>query len=220
LWHGRLSYKRTAKLSHFVFHRGLVISVIQALFVSLFYYSAIPIYNGYLMIGYTTVYTMFPVFSLVLDEDTERSAVKQFPPLYKTLQKGRMLNFTMFCVWIWKSIYQGCTIMLLGLLLFNDDSFTNIISITFTALVLTEWLNILTEIEKWHILMGLSELASVISYLLSIFILKEYFDIEFIFSIGFLWRVVLITGMSWGPVHLIKVINEKISPSEHRKILN
>ena len=28
LWHGRLSYKRTAKLGNFVFHRGLIISVI------------------------------------------------------------------------------------------------------------------------------------------------------------------------------------------------
>jgi phospholipid-translocating ATPase len=67
LWHGRLSYKRTAKLGNFVFHRGLIISVIQVLFTSIFYFGAIPIYNGYLMLGYTTVYTMMPVFSLVLD---------------------------------------------------------------------------------------------------------------------------------------------------------
>lgn len=28
LWHGRLSYRRSAILSQFVFHRGLIISVI------------------------------------------------------------------------------------------------------------------------------------------------------------------------------------------------
>jgi len=28
LWHGRLSYKRTAKLGQFVFHRGLIIAII------------------------------------------------------------------------------------------------------------------------------------------------------------------------------------------------
>jgi phospholipid-translocating ATPase len=172
------------------------------------------------MIGYTTLYTMFPVLSLVLDEDTERSAVKQFPPLYKTLQKGRMLSFTMFLLWIWKSIYQGCTIMLLGILLFNDTTFVNIIAITFTALVFTEWLNIVTEIEKWHWLMGVSELLSIVSYTLSILFLQEYFDIDFIFSFEFLWRVGLITAVSWGPVHIIKVIAERISPSEHRKILH
>ncbi len=29
LWHGRLSYKRSAILSQFVIHRGLIISIIQ-----------------------------------------------------------------------------------------------------------------------------------------------------------------------------------------------
>ena len=65
LWHGRNAYKRTAVMSHFVIHRGLIITIIQALFTAVFYYVSIPIYNGYLMLGYTTIYTMFPVFCLV-----------------------------------------------------------------------------------------------------------------------------------------------------------
>lgn len=69
LWHGRLSYKRSSILSQFVFHRGLIISVIQALFTLIFYFVTIPIYNGFLMLGYATVYTALPVFSLVFDQD-------------------------------------------------------------------------------------------------------------------------------------------------------
>lgn len=65
LWHGRLYYKNSAKLSQFIIHRGLVISFIQMFFTLFFYYVAIQIYNGYLLLGYTTVYTSFPVFSLV-----------------------------------------------------------------------------------------------------------------------------------------------------------
>ena len=71
LWHGRLSYRRSAVLSQFVFHRGLIIAVVQAVFIILFYMVAIPIYNGFLMFGYATVYTALPVFSLVLDTDTD-----------------------------------------------------------------------------------------------------------------------------------------------------
>ncbi len=67
LWHGRLSYKNTSLMSQFVIHRGLIISVIQTIFSLIFYSIAIPIYNGYLMLGYTTVYTMFPVFCIVFD---------------------------------------------------------------------------------------------------------------------------------------------------------
>ncbi len=73
LWHGRLSYRRSATLSQFVFHRGLIISVIQALFIIMFYFVAIPIYNGFLMLGYATVYTALPVFSLVFDQDANVS---------------------------------------------------------------------------------------------------------------------------------------------------
>ena len=88
-----------------MFHRGLIISVIQALFVILFYFTTIPIYNGFLMLGYATIYTALPVFSLVFDTDTDVEYVMKFPPLYKTLQKGRSLNLKTFAVWIWKSVY-------------------------------------------------------------------------------------------------------------------
>ena len=85
LWHGRLSYKRSSVLSQFVIHRGLIISVIQVIFIILFYFVAIPIYNGFLMLGYATIYTSLPVFSLVFDADTNVDAVLKFPPLYKSL---------------------------------------------------------------------------------------------------------------------------------------
>jgi phospholipid-translocating ATPase len=85
LWHGRLSYYRSAIMGQFVVHRGLIISIIQATFSIIFYSVTIPIYNGYLMLGYSTVYTILPVFSLLLDEDIPLSAALKFPPLYESL---------------------------------------------------------------------------------------------------------------------------------------
>mmetsp|Transcript_2164 Transcript_2164/g.2037 ORF Transcript_2164/g.2037 Transcript_2164/m.2037 type:complete len:150 (+) Transcript_2164:183-632(+) len=111
LWHGRLSYKRSALLSQFVIHRGLIISVMQAVFSLVFYHVSIPIYNGFLMLGYSTVYTSLPVFSIVLDKDTGVQQALDYPPLYKTLQKGRSLSFKTFLIWVWKSIFQGGFIM-------------------------------------------------------------------------------------------------------------
>ena len=112
LWHGRLSYKRSSVLSQFVIHRGLIITVIQAIFSIIFYFVAIPVYNGYLMLGYSTIYTNFPVFSLVFDEDVKVDSVMKFPPLYKTLLKGRSLSTKTFLIWVWKSIYQVINIYL------------------------------------------------------------------------------------------------------------
>lgn len=105
LWHGRQSYRASAVLSQFVFHRGLIISVIQASFTIMFYFVSIPIYNGFLMLGYSTVYTSLPVFSLVFDEDADQKSILSYPPLYKTLKKGRSMNIKTFCIWLWKSVF-------------------------------------------------------------------------------------------------------------------
>lgn len=51
LVHGRYSYKRSASLSQFVIHRGLIISIMQAIFCTVFYFSSIPLYQGFLMVG-------------------------------------------------------------------------------------------------------------------------------------------------------------------------
>ena len=47
----------------------MIISFIQAVFTVVYFFVTIPVYNGYLMLGYSTFYTTLPVFSLVLDED-------------------------------------------------------------------------------------------------------------------------------------------------------
>ena len=110
LWHGRLSYKRSANLSQFVIHRGLIISIIQAVFMSLFYFVPISIYSGMLLLGYSTAFTILPVFSLIFDQDIDVSNALKYPPLYKTLQKGRELNCKTFMIWLWASIFQVKTI--------------------------------------------------------------------------------------------------------------
>lgn len=105
MWHGRLSYKRSAVLSQFVIHRGLIISIIQAIFSITFYFVAIPIYNGMLILGYATLYTSLPVFSLVFDHDVSVETVMKYPLLYATLQKGRSLSSKTFLIWFFKSVF-------------------------------------------------------------------------------------------------------------------
>lgn len=65
LWHGRNSYRRGAVMAQFVIHRGLIISIMQIYFSVMYHFSAVPQFGGFLMLGYGTIFTMFPVFSLV-----------------------------------------------------------------------------------------------------------------------------------------------------------
>ena len=82
LWHGRQSYYKTTLISHFVIHRGLIISFMQAIFMTVFYFVEIALFNGYLQLGYTTIFTFLPSISLILDEDVPLHAVFKYPPLY------------------------------------------------------------------------------------------------------------------------------------------
>ena len=114
LVHGRNSYKRSASLSQFVIHRGLIITTMQAIFSAVFYFSSVSLYQGALMVGYATVFTMFPVFSLVLDKDVPGRIALTYPELYKDLAKGRSLTYKTFFSWCLISIYQGILILTLN----------------------------------------------------------------------------------------------------------
>ena len=213
LWHGRLAYKNTAVMAQFVIHRGLIISVIQCIFALVFYSIAIPIYNGYLMLGYTTVYTMLPVLCLIFDEDVSFDKVKEYPQLYQSLQKGRELSLKTFLIWVWKSIYQGAIIMLLSFWLF-EKSFTTIVTITFTALIFSELLNVFTALTKWSKVVCLSQLFTLILYIVSIVVLRQTIDVSAI-DAEFVKNVAIIVLLSWGPMQLIKVLRMRFDPTEN-----
>jgi phospholipid-translocating ATPase len=57
------------------------------------------------MMGYTTLYNNLPVFSLMADEDVTPEVAMEYPPLYKTLQKGRSLSAKTFLIWLWMSVF-------------------------------------------------------------------------------------------------------------------
>jgi len=149
------------------------------------------------MLGYSTIYTSLPVFSLVFDEDADVSTILSYPPLYKTLQKGRSMNIKTFCIWLWKSIYQGTCILMMGLFMFRD-SFANIVMITFTSLIFIEILNVYTQIHRFTFKMTLMQVASALVYFISVILLREYFDLHYV-DFTFVLKVLFITLVSWLP---------------------
>jgi phospholipid-translocating ATPase len=152
----------------------MIISFIQAIFTMIFFSVTIPIYNGYLILGYSTIYTSLPVFSLVLDEDVDRDTALKFPILYQTLQAGRSLNIKTFLIWVWKSMYQASIIMFLAVILFND-SFIIIMSITFTTLIFAELLNVVQEVTVIRKKMVISIFISLGVYMGSIYFFNTLF---------------------------------------------
>ena len=185
-------------LANFVIHRGLIITVIQALFMIIFYYVSVNIYNGWLIMCYSTFFTNFPVFSMILDEDIPKQVVFNYPILYSLVQKGENLTFKIFMIWFWKSTFQGSVIIMLSLYLF-DNTFLEIVTITFTALIIIEFLNIYSTITTWHYLNGVSLGLSLFFYLFSLIFLKRLFYLTDL-TFNDILKIFFLSFMSWFPL--------------------
>ena len=161
-----------------------------------------------------------------------------------------------------------------GALLLFEDEFIHVVAISYTALILTELtmvtstLMIMTiiitiisiilswhdphchrqvalTIRTWHPLMVLAELLSILLYLLSLILLREFFgtmlccvlsvkiwwfltfidllklflaDAEFIKSVDFVWKTAVITGVSCLPLYFIKFLRRRFSPPSYQKL--
>ena len=75
--------------------------------------------------------------------------------------------------------------MLLGFWLFEDE-LIHVVSITFTALILTELLMVALTIRTWHGLMMVAELLSIAIYVGSLLVLRDYFGQPDTISMPFL----------------------------------
>lgn len=190
----------------------MIISFIQAFFTMIFFSVTIPIFNGFLVLGYATMYTSMPVFSLVLDEDADRATTVQFPILYQALQAGRSLNVKTFLIWVWKSIYQACIIMFLAVILFND-SFVTITSISFTTLILIEFLNVIQEVTHIRRETVITIFLSTLIYLSSIYFFNTLFQVKLFMDQWFFPKVALIAAASWLPLWIFKKIVDWYDPS-------
>jgi phospholipid-translocating ATPase len=163
VWHGRNSYKRTALLSQFIIHRGMLIAIIQLIFSCCFYNVSIPIFNSILQLGYATVFTMMPVFALILDEDICQEVAVTESRLYSSLRRGREVGPLSFSSWLARACYQGATLMVLTLVLIGS-SYALLETCCFTSLMITEYLMCMVEMARPHWVTGLTSLLSFLCY--------------------------------------------------------
>lgn len=218
VWHGRNSYKRSAKLAQFIMHRGLIISACQTMFSIASHFDPKGLFINWLLVGYATVYTNAPVFSLVLDRDVDEDLANLYPELYKELKTGRSLSYRSFLTWVLVSVYQGSIIQGLAQILLQTVTGPRLISVSFTALILNELLMVAVSVTTWHPIMILCLVGTAALYAGSVPFLGEYFDLEYIITWAWAWRVVAITSISLIPVWALKVISRTWSPPSYRKV--
>ena len=218
LWWGRISYKNTSTMANFIIHRGLIISLNQFIFSCIFYFNPVPLYSGFLSFGYSTIFTSLPSIVVLVDQDVAKDNVLKFPTLYKILLKGRELNFKSFLILLFKSIFQAGVIMFGSFLVFPDKIYLKIVTVTFTALIYLEILNIYLEINTPHWFMWVSFFSTIVVYLLTILILNYYLDIYFIFKLNIFWKIPILSALAWAPFFIFTRLKKKFFPETIEKL--
>jgi phospholipid-translocating ATPase len=115
------------------------------------------------------------------------------------------------------NVTLGGAIMILAIWIFEDE-FSRIVSITFTALIFNELLMVAFEIETWHTVMIFSQVLTLLVYLGSMSLLPSYFDIAFIATTSFMFRVLFITGVTAVPLYIYKCIYFNLNPPIYAKL--
>ena len=218
LWFGRVAYKNTSMMTNFIIHRGLIIAFNQFIFSCLFYFNPVPLYSGFLSFGYSTIFTSLPCICVLLDQDVNKSNVLTFPTLYKILLKGRELNLKSFMFWLDKAIFQSFVIMFGSIVFFEDTIYLKIVTVTFTALIYLEVLNIYLEVNKYHWFMWISFGSTIVVYLLTILLFKQWLDIYFIFTLDTFFKIPLIALIAFLPFFISTKIKKKFFPETIEKL--
>ncbi len=151
------------------------------------------LYIDWLMVGYATIYTMAPVFSLVLDRDVDEGLANLYPELYRELTSGTALSYRTFFVWVAVSVYQGGIIQGSSQLVTDgwyggaegdgEGGFKRMVAVSFTCLVFNELIMVAMEITTWNWVMAVSIVGTALIYVASIPFLGGYFDLGYMVTL-------------------------------------
>lgn len=214
LWHGRNSYLNSANLSQFVIFRGIIFSVCQAIYSSIFYVSPTVLWTGNLVVGYSLWNTMLPVFALCINQSIDQETAFLFPELYQQLRQGRCLNAKTFLLWILLSLFQS-TIIMFPALLIGPSNYMDFTSMTFTALIFILLVDLSLLITRWSTLLVTSVISTFAIYPISTILLYGYYSIGFVSSYSFWLQSFILTLVATIPLIVLKIVVEKLQPPAH-----
>lgn len=212
-YHGRNAHRGISSIVQFILHRGLIISWTQEIFSALFYMISMPIFNGFLMVSYSSVFTILPVLCVIYDSDIKWSKLQDYLNFYATSGKGG--NVKIFFCWIFISIYQSAAVFIASLLIF-ENFFSNFVGIVFTTLILVESFNVLMLVSKCSKLLTLAIFLTIGLFVLSINIMRPLFTIN-IFDHLFFVKVLIVFAIAWMPVYSLHELARTLN--KHKRAL-
>lgn len=214
--HGRRCYRNSSKMAHLIFHRGILISTIQAIFCCLIRFYPISILQGK-MPALFILFTIIPLFSIIIDSDIPKKLSMKFPELFKELQINNPMSVRQFFIVLTMSLFQASVFILLNFRFMKREMFSLSV-ISFTNLIINEQLMVLLSLfENINLRVVLVCLASVLIYVISIPLFSELRSYDEISKMGIM--LILMNLIAISPKLILTMYNLYINPSSHIKLL-
>ena len=218
LWHGRMSFVRTSKLAGLVVHRAFLLVTLQYLFMCVHDFLTIRIYNSYLTMFYGTLFTNLIVFSVIFEKDIAKDQTLNYPSLYRLVQNGCDTSVKNMLIWKLQGIFQAAIIIFFALFFF-PNLHQEIQTVTFSAIIFVEYLNIYTVIITWDKKMSLALLVSATFYLLCLFPLRDWFKLTPL-NPWLLMRILALVTIGWLPLQISYTIQAHFFANPVQKLFN
>lgn len=121
-------------------------------------------------------------------------------------------------MWLCKSIYQAFVIITMAVLLF-DSPMINLVTITYTALIMTQILNVVSEITKMNWIVAASCIGSLFIYLLCLVLFPEMLDVATVLDGQFVYAVTITVLVAWLPLYLLNYLTARFYPTEEQLLM-
>ncbi len=121
LVHGRYSYRRLTRLINFSFHKNIIFTVPQILYIIVSCWSG-TLYQGTLSGLFNVIFAALPILGLgVFERDLPENLVLSHPIVYRSGQTGQSFNLLRFFWSMASAVFQGILIFVAVVAVFSRD---------------------------------------------------------------------------------------------------
>ena len=93
-----------------------------------------------------------------------------------------------------------------------ENSFNNIVTITFSALICIEMMNILSEVHIIRPMMIISIALTVLIYFFTIITFRSMFQVSYV-DLDFILKVGATCIICWAPIHIFAALMARCDPN-------
>ncbi len=158
LVHGRYSYKRLTRLINFSFHKNIIFTIPQILFIIVSCWSG-TLYQGTLSGFFNVIFASLPILGLgIWEQDLAEKLVLENPSVYRSGQTGQSFNYLRFFWSMASATVQGILIFVACIVLFQNDlvgaegyvsGFVSVGLLAYTVVIIVVTLKVAILLHSW-----------------------------------------------------------------------